>query len=680
MEQRHEPAGVPASSPRPSGGQRPVFICYRQFDGRRYASWIHSALTEGFKARADDTLVYFDQTAPAASDWTTIHRPALERAGCLIVIATPGLYGEVRNDWVHQELDWWLKHRNTAPILVDPTGEGERWIPQKIKSRWPRAQRINLDPDLWAQEKEEEQERNRAQVFEQIIGSIKGSRFAVVAQDLARAHRVRRFTSVAGFAGVVGGLLYLVYLQTARYQIETIIKSAREGVRFVAENNWDPNSAESVCGCLRALAAYRPEEVFRMASQIPWLWGRVEAFVAIAKGQADAGHQPEAVRALEEAQRIAHEIPDAYSLITALVNIAEGQAVAGPQAEAGHTLEEAHRTALEIPYADNQRQALLLIAEGRSKLGQKAEAAEVLREAERLAREMADPADPRPQMMALYSVAVGQAQAGQFAEAEHITRDIQEPDIQLQALMFIAQERAKAGQTREEVGKTWEEAWRTVQAMENPYQKSQGLTLLVIAHADAGQFLRLERAIDELERTVRHIPDRESKDQWIGSIAGAWAKAGQLKEAERTAERILDPYWKNTTFVWIVEAEAKAARFAGLERTIERITDQNLKDAAVVALARGQAQAGRIADAMRTLRQIPDTLKGEPLLSIAEVQAKAGHWRAARAAADRCPPIPKLKAYAAILTEYVRPKGLHFETRAPLSRQETEVLSAAPSL
>ena len=77
-----------------SSATRPIFICYRQVDGKRYARWIYAALTNLLAARQDESPVYFDQTSPATIDWTSIHGPALERACALVVICTPGLLAD----------------------------------------------------------------------------------------------------------------------------------------------------------------------------------------------------------------------------------------------------------------------------------------------------------------------------------------------------------------------------------------------------------------------------------------------------------------------------------------------------------------------------------------------------------------------------------------------------------
>ncbi|MBT4483201.1 MAG: toll/interleukin-1 receptor domain-containing protein, partial [Candidatus Latescibacteria bacterium] len=115
----------------------PVFICYRQVDGTKIAQWLFKNLhgkclsDRGEVDTAEEVSsldVYFDQTAPAVGDWKAIHQPRLHTSQAMIIVCTPGSFQRLeKNDWVHREIEWWLKNRKVAPILIDATGEGERW-------------------------------------------------------------------------------------------------------------------------------------------------------------------------------------------------------------------------------------------------------------------------------------------------------------------------------------------------------------------------------------------------------------------------------------------------------------------------------------------------------------------------------------------------------------------------
>jgi hypothetical protein len=40
---------------------------------------------------------------------------------------------------------WWMRNRLTSPIVIDATGEGDRWLPEIIVQKWPNLNRIDVD-------------------------------------------------------------------------------------------------------------------------------------------------------------------------------------------------------------------------------------------------------------------------------------------------------------------------------------------------------------------------------------------------------------------------------------------------------------------------------------------------------------------------------------------------------
>ena len=177
----------PTSRP---NGTRPLFICYRQIDGKRYGRWLCDLLQKSADQRTEKVVIYFDQTTKAGNDWKNVHGASLESAHTMLVICTPGLYSDQGpEDWAHRELDWWIQHRTIAPVIIDVTGEGTRWIPQKLKDRWPHAQRVILDKDLWENAKQEERDLAASQVVGQILGSRTENEFIVIQQDLEKTRR-----------------------------------------------------------------------------------------------------------------------------------------------------------------------------------------------------------------------------------------------------------------------------------------------------------------------------------------------------------------------------------------------------------------------------------------------------------------------------------------------------------
>ncbi len=183
----------------------PVFICYRQIDGAEVSKWLYGLLNgrkvtmPATEATEEATLdVYFDAATPAVSDWQQIHRPALERARAFLVVCTPGLFAKLSaNDWVHMEIDWWLKHRDAAPILIDITGEDKRWIPKTVSSRWPNAQRVLVEWSVLHALPELERKATEELVCERILGGVRASEYEVRYEDLERQKRLVRTLKIA---------------------------------------------------------------------------------------------------------------------------------------------------------------------------------------------------------------------------------------------------------------------------------------------------------------------------------------------------------------------------------------------------------------------------------------------------------------------------------------------------
>ena len=190
-----------------------VFICYRQDDGDGLAAWLFEvlegrslALGPGQKEPAV-LSVYFDQAAAAIGDWRTIHAPSLETAKAMLVICTPGAFAKQGDeDWVHREIDWWLKNRTSPPILVD-AGRGDgRWIPDAIKKKWPHAQRVNIDLEKYDKSDDETKNRLKQQVVTQITHGVTLGASRVVFEELEKIKRSNRNIRLVS-AGLVVALV-----------------------------------------------------------------------------------------------------------------------------------------------------------------------------------------------------------------------------------------------------------------------------------------------------------------------------------------------------------------------------------------------------------------------------------------------------------------------------------------
>ena len=165
--------------------------------------------------------VYLDQTMPAVADWREIHRPYLEKARALIVICTPGSkIIEEPDDWVHTEINWWLGHRNTVPILIDPLGQGIRYVPTAIRDRWPEIQRIRLVEAEWSQLPPAELEQKASALRRQIIGNILPSGAAIYEEELKAERRrgrqlARALAAAIALLAIAGAATWYAFTKRA---------------------------------------------------------------------------------------------------------------------------------------------------------------------------------------------------------------------------------------------------------------------------------------------------------------------------------------------------------------------------------------------------------------------------------------------------------------------------------
>jgi CHAT domain-containing protein len=210
-----------------------IFICHRQIDGIETAKWLHGhldkasiELSPGNVARL---VAYLDVVAPAIGDWHELHQPALERAQAFVFVASPGAYSRLGpEDWVHREVDWWVAHREIAPIIIDTTGQDDRWLPDSIKRRWPNSQRIAVRLAEWQHLSEPLREEHVRISIDRVLEGIRLSRTEVVFEDLkqerARVKKLRLSVRVTAFALTIAvlaltGLLWQRHLAHVRERV-----------------------------------------------------------------------------------------------------------------------------------------------------------------------------------------------------------------------------------------------------------------------------------------------------------------------------------------------------------------------------------------------------------------------------------------------------------------------------
>jgi WD40 repeat protein len=246
-----------------------VFLCYRRNDGAWYAEWLNENLSEVEYTDSDGNLccvrTYYDKTAPGVADWKQLHFPSLQASQALVLICTPGMAKDLSKrghpDWVYEELSWWIQHRQTSPIVIDATGEGDRWLPEMIARKWPNINRIDLDKGQAEAGTADENAGFSNRIRERVIGAIRQSERATVFEDLERLRKLNQRLkwallgiAIVSFLAAIAG--FEVYRFSQQAETERQIAVARLAItQAEIIRNEEPDKIE--LSVLLALEAYK---------------------------------------------------------------------------------------------------------------------------------------------------------------------------------------------------------------------------------------------------------------------------------------------------------------------------------------------------------------------------------------------------------------------------------------
>jgi WD40 repeat protein len=260
--------------PAASTEQVSVFVAYRRGadEGDAGAGWVLRALSEG-QHRSESGIVTFkpfvDRYAPPLSDWRDTWRGELQTARGFVLVCSAGTSTKHDGqDWLYEEIDWWLEHRRTAPILIDASASAPANIPHAIHERWPHAQWLTWRPSLDAAE----ERRLRASLIDGVLLSERGVSF----QEIRRLTlRNRALTVLLLVALALGGSFLAARnaaersrrTAVARYLANEGYQSFRDGrfnrAAWLAAEAVDRGGAGDADGALRDSLSRLPRRVLR---------------------------------------------------------------------------------------------------------------------------------------------------------------------------------------------------------------------------------------------------------------------------------------------------------------------------------------------------------------------------------------------------------------------------------
>jgi hypothetical protein len=197
-----------------------VFLCYRRGDGFWHAEWLYRHLNGVVFRDTNDkpsrVRLYYDKVGPGVDDWTRYHFPSLQESQAMIFVCTPGTAidfsrprekGQVpQPDWLYEELRWWSGVRSHAPIVIDATGEGTRWLPTLINRKWPNINRIDLVRET-AEAAEDTDASFSSRICARIIDTVRLSERSALFEDVERLRNLSRRLKAA----LASSLLLLLF-------------------------------------------------------------------------------------------------------------------------------------------------------------------------------------------------------------------------------------------------------------------------------------------------------------------------------------------------------------------------------------------------------------------------------------------------------------------------------------
>ncbi len=228
----------------------PVFLCYRRVDGSEASQKVFELLknsTINIENINDIPVdVFFDLNLSAVSNWKEHHGPALERSRAFIVVLTPGLAANLSDkdnpDWVHMELKWWLKNRqNIAPIFIDCTGQGFRFLPNFVRDKWQDSNFLSLNIDDINAMSTEDATREYETLKNRILNGIREREGLIRYHDIERLKSLLRKTRAAVFG--ITSLTILLVLSV--FWLRIALDSSKRTKIDAINQRWAAESANS---------------------------------------------------------------------------------------------------------------------------------------------------------------------------------------------------------------------------------------------------------------------------------------------------------------------------------------------------------------------------------------------------------------------------------------------------
>jgi len=336
----------------------------------------------------------------------------------------------------------------------------------------------------------------------------------------------------------------------------------------------------------------------------------------------------------DDAKGIADRMGYAGGAQRALLEIASAEMQAGRREEALQTLERARRKLAEVKYPDSAARGWAKLARSYHDAGERAQCEAALEQAARISEAIEEEVQREA---VLEEIARAWVEVGQAERAIETACTIESAQVCVSALADLA---ASADLHGDEgaAAHALELAQQHAEGIGDAYRRAQMLALVADAWIDSGQRSRAASVLAAGEAAARAVADRRAASRAISSIAGRYAKAGDMRTAGRLIRDVPDALRRSQVATQLSAQHATEGRYADALRILDAAETKHIAYAGegrIKAIAEAHYHVLGGQASRKDIRAIkPPELRDAVLARYADARAGEGRYDEAISLAD----------------------------------------------
>ncbi len=318
----------------------------------------------------------------------------------------------------------------------------------------------------------------------------------------------------------------------------------------------------------------------------------------------------------------------------ALLEIASAEMQAGRREEALRTLERARQKLAEMKYPDSAARGWAKLARSYHDAGERAQCEAALEEAARISEAIEEEVEREA---VLEEIARAWAEVGQVERAIETACTIGSAQVRVSALADVA---ASADLHGDEAAAAHALALAQQHAggIGDAYRRAQMLALVADAWIDSGQRSRATSILAAGEAAARAVADPRAASRAMSSIAGRYARAGDVRAAGRLLRDVPDALRRSQVATQLSAQQATEGRYADALRILDAAETKHIAYAGegrIKAIAEAHYHVLGGQASRKDIRAIkPPELRDAVLARYADARADEGRYDEAISLAD----------------------------------------------